>query len=88
VNEPVPAYVHAKRKTINFPKNDQDLVTYLQNQGIDYIVIAPLLQSPRNTELSKDVNEAQSEMETMPDLFQLVFENAGNNVRVYQYLGK
>ena len=88
VNEPVPAYVHVKRKNINFPKNDQELESYLQNQGIDYLVIAPLLQSPRSTELSKDVKEAQSKIASLPDAFQLVFEDVDNNVRVYQYTGQ
>jgi hypothetical protein len=88
VNEPVPAYVHVQRKTINFPKNDQELEAYLQNQGVDYVVIAPLLQSPRSTELSKDVQEIQSVIDSLPDAFKLVFEDTENNVKVYQYIGK
>lgn len=86
VNEPVPAYVHVKRKTINFPKNDQELEAYLKNQGIDYIVIAPLLRSPRSTELNKDVQKMQATLEAMPDVFQLVFEDIENNLRVYEYI--
>lgn len=88
VNEPVPAYVHVQRKTINFPKNDQELEAYLQNQGVDYVVIAPLLQSPQSTELSKDVQEIQSIIESLPNAFELVFEDTENNVKVYQYIGK
>ncbi|MFM8875633.1 MAG: hypothetical protein ACKOGC_06135, partial [Anaerolineae bacterium] len=86
VNEPVPAYVHVKRKTINFPKNDQELEAYLKNQGIDYIVIAPLLRSPRSTELNKDAQKMQATLEAMPDVFQLVFEDIENNLRVYEYI--
>lgn len=86
VNEPVPAYVHVQRKTINFPKNNQELEAYLQNQGVEYIVIAPLLQSPRSPELSKDVNAIKIEIDSLPDKFLLVFEDADNNVRVYEYL--
>lgn len=86
VNEPVPAYVHVKRQTINFPKNDQNLEQYLNNQGIDYIVIAPSLQSPRSTELSKDVKEIQDEINSSPENFRLVFEDVENNVKVYEYL--
>lgn len=88
VNEPVPAYVHVKRKTINFPKNDQELEKYLENQGIDYIVIAPLLQSPRSTELSKDIREMAGKIHSQPELYRMVFEDAENNVRVYEYLGE
>jgi hypothetical protein len=88
VNEPVPSYVHVKRKTIGFPKNEKELDQYLNNQGIDYIVIAPLLQSPRSTELDKDVKDIQDDINAAPGKFQLVFEDAKNNVRVYQYKGK
>lgn len=88
VNEPVPAYVHVKRKTINFPKNDQDMEKYLDNQGIDYIIIAPPLGSPRSTALGKDVKEIQAAMESLPEIFQLVFEDIEKNVRVYQYNGR
>ena len=88
VNEPVPAYVHVKRKTINFPKNGQDLEQYLNNQGVDYIIIAPLLQSPRGTELDKDIKEIQVEIVSLPGEFQLVFEDEENNVTVYEYSGQ
>lgn len=88
VNEPVPAYVHVKRQTINFPKNGQELEAYLQNQSIDYIVIAPLLQSPRNTELSKDVEVTLAQMEASPNIFQLVFDDSENNIKVYEYKGQ
>ena len=88
VNEPVPAYVHVKRKTINFPKNDQDLETYIKNQEIDYIVIAPLLQSPKSTELDKDTEDFKTSIEALPEKFQLVFEDKDNNVQVYQYTVK
>lgn len=88
VNEPVPAYVHVKHRTINFPKNDQELEKYLENQGIDYIVIAPLLQSPRSTELSKDIREMAGKIHSQPELYRMSFEDAENNVRVYEYLGE
>ncbi|MDP2777651.1 MAG: hypothetical protein Q8O48_08395, partial [Anaerolineales bacterium] len=53
VNEPVPAYVHTQRKTIGYPNEGQDLEKYLNNQGIDYIIISPKLQSPRTSELDE-----------------------------------
>ncbi|HND47961.1 MAG TPA: hypothetical protein PLL95_05330 [Anaerolineales bacterium] len=88
VNEPVPAYVHVKHKTINFPKNDQDLEQYIKKQDIEYIVIAPQLQSPKSTELSKDIQTIQSQIESQPNAFQVVFESKENNVTVYQYTGQ
>ncbi len=88
VNEPVPAYVHEKLKTINFQKNDQVLQQYLENQGVGYIVIAPVLQSPRSTEISKDAKEIQSQIDALPNSFELVFEDKKNNIRVYLYTGE
>ena len=86
VNEPVPAYVHVKRKTINFPKNDQDLEKYLENQGIDYIVIAPPLRSPRSTDLGSDIARIAEELAAAPGKYKLVFEDSGENVRVYKFM--
>ncbi|NOH01709.1 MAG: hypothetical protein HND47_06990 [Chloroflexi bacterium] len=85
VNEPVPAYVHVKRRTIGFPKNDQDLLTYLDNQGIDYIIVAPPLQSPPGTELEKKVEEQILPiLESMPERFVVVYESPQQNVTVYR----
>ena len=85
VNEPVPAYVHVKRQTINFPKDGQELQKYLDNQGIDYIIIAPPLQSPRSADLSVDVKRTAVELGGSPEAYKLVFEDRDNNVRVYEY---
>lgn len=86
VNEPVPAYVHVKRKTINFPKNGQGLERYLENQGIDYIVIAPSLRSPRSTDLGSDIARIEKELAAAPGKYKLVFEDSSENVRVYQFM--
>lgn len=86
VNEPVPAYVHVQRKTINFPKNGQDLEKYLQNQGIDYIVVAPPLQSPPAKELDRDTEEVLAILASAPDTYRIVFEDADRRVKVFEYL--
>jgi hypothetical protein len=86
VNEPVPAYPHVQRKTINFPKQNQDLIRYLDNQGIDYIIISPLLQSPRSLDLDPVIeNQILPLLESSPDLFILVYKNDEYNVKVFQY---
>ena len=86
VNEPVPAYPHVQRKTIGFPKNGQDLIKYLDNQGIDYIIISPALQSPRSLGLDLFIqNEILPTLQSAPDIFVLVYENTEYNVSVYQY---
>jgi hypothetical protein len=88
VNEPVPAYPHVQRKTINFPKRGQGLFKYLDNQGIDYIIVSPLLQSPRSLDLDSFIkNEVLTTLQSNSDLFVIVYENNEYNVIVYQYNG-
>jgi len=88
VNEPVPAYPHVQRKTINFPKSGQDLFKYLDNQEIDYIIISPVLQSPRSLDLEPVIQqEVLPILESSSEMFTLVYENAEYNVFVYQYNG-
>jgi hypothetical protein len=86
VNEPVPSYVHVRRKTINFPRQGQDLIKYLDNQGIDYIIIAPPLQSPRSTELEPVTREQiLPTLKADPESFSIVYSNPEYNVTVYRY---
>ncbi|MBC7879134.1 MAG: hypothetical protein H7Y59_18335 [Anaerolineales bacterium] len=88
VNEPVPAYIHVQRKTIGYPNDNQDLEKYLNNQGIDYIVVSPKLQSPRTTKLD-EYTEAQilPVLMSNPERFIVVYNNSEYNVTVYQYEG-
>ncbi|MEK6750983.1 MAG: hypothetical protein AABZ00_01855 [Chloroflexota bacterium] len=86
VNEPVPAYVHVQRKTIGYPANGQDLEKYLNNQGVDYIVISPRLQSPRSVALDEDIkNQILPALESAPGKFIVVYSNPEYNVTVYRY---
>ncbi|MFN8383848.1 MAG: hypothetical protein U0V02_18060 [Anaerolineales bacterium] len=87
VNEPVPAYVQVKRKTIGFPKAGQDLESYLNNQGIDYIVVSPKLQSPRSVVLDEfTLNQVLPILNSQGDKFKIVFTDTEHNVTVYEYL--
>lgn len=87
VNEPVPAYVQVKRKTIGYPKAGQDLESYLNNQGIDYIVVSPKLQSPRSTALDETtLNQIMPILNSQADKFKIVFTNEEYNVTVYEYI--
>jgi hypothetical protein len=90
VNEPVPAYVHVRRQTISFPRQGgQDLEKFLINQGIDYIIIAPRLHSPRTTELDEYIEErVLPVINSAPDRFIMVYSNPEHNVTVYQYIGQ
>ena len=88
VNEPVPAYVHTQRKTIGYPNAGQDLEKYLNNQGIDYIVISPKLQSPRSTKLDEFTEEQILPiLNSAHDQFVVVYVNPEYNVTVYKVEG-
>ncbi len=90
VNEPVPAYPHVRRKTVSFPRqSQQSLEAFLTNQGVDYVVIAPRLQSPRGTELDDYIREhVLPVIESAPERFIMVYFNAEHNVTVYRYTGQ
>lgn len=86
VNEPVPAYPHVQRKTVGYPNNGQDLEKYLNNQGIDYVIVAPLLQSPRSVELDQFVKaKILPILQADSQKFLVVYSNPEYNVTVYQY---
>jgi len=88
VNEPVPAYVHVQRKTIGYPTNGQELERYLDNQGIDYIVVSPKLQSPRSMELDNfTIKQLLPILNSQAEKFKIVFTSEEYNVTVYEYLG-
>lgn len=85
VNEPVPAYVHVQRKTIGYPNAGQDLEKYLNNQGIDYIVISPKLQSPRTTELDEFTEkQVLPILNSAPGKFVVMYASPEYNVTVYK----
>ncbi|MCL4272934.1 MAG: phospholipid carrier-dependent glycosyltransferase [Anaerolineales bacterium] len=90
VNEPVPAYPHARRKTVSFPRqSQQNLEAFLTDQDVDYIVIAPRLQSPRSTELDGYIRErVLPVIESAPERFIMVYFNTEHNVTVYRYTGQ
>jgi hypothetical protein len=86
VNEPVPVYVQMRRKTVVYPKDLQSIENYMVNQGADYIIISPKLQSPRSTKLDGDVEtQLLPILNGDPNKFKIVYRNVKNNVTVYQF---
>jgi hypothetical protein len=85
VNEPVPAYPHVRRKTVPYPREGRDLEKYLENQGVDYIIISPKLQSPRSAALDEFVQtQIVPMLEAHPEKFTAVYFNPEHNVTVYR----
>jgi hypothetical protein len=86
VNEPVPVYVQIRRKTVVYPKDLQSIENYMVNQGADYIIISPKLQSPRSTKLDGDIEtQLLPILNGDPNKFKIVYRNVKNNVTVYQF---
>ena len=85
VNEPVPAYVQAHRKTVGYPRDLQNIENYVVNQGIDYIVISPLLQTPRSTILDEGVEKQLLPiLNSAPGKYTVVYRSGEHNVTVYR----
>ena len=85
VNEPVPAYVQAHRKTVGYPRDLQNIENYVVNQGIDYIVISPLLQTPRSTILDEGVEKQLLPiLNSAPEKYTVVYRSGEHNVTVYR----
>lgn len=85
VNEPVPAYIQVRRKTVRYPRDLQSIEKYVVNQEIDYIIISPELEAPRSTKLDEDVEtQLLPILNGSPNKFVIVYRNAEYNVTVYQ----
>ncbi len=85
VNEPVPAYIQVRRKTVGYPRDLQSIEKYVVNQEIDYIIISPELEAPRSTNLDEDVEtQLLPILNGNPNKFVIVYRNAEYNVTVYQ----
>jgi hypothetical protein len=86
VNEPVPAYIQMRRKTIGYPKELENIENYLINQDIDYIIVGPKLQSPRSTKLDERVEtQLLPILNGNPDKFTVVYHNSKYNVTIYRF---
>jgi len=85
VNEPVPAYVQMRRRTVAFPFNLKNVEEILVKQKVDYIIISPALQSPRSTKLDAKIkSQLLPILNANPDKFVVVYQNVENNVTVYK----
>jgi len=86
VNEPVPAYVQMRRQTVGYPRALENIESYIVDQGIDYIIVSPKLQSPRSSDLDEDVAT-----QLLPILngdfnkFTVVYHNPKYNVTIYKF---
>ena len=86
VNEPVPAYIQMRRQTVGYPRALENIENYIVDQGIDYIIISPKLQSPRSLKLDEDVVT-----QLLPILngdfnkFTVVYHDSKLNITIYKF---
>ena len=86
VNEPVPAYVQMRRQTVGYPRALENIENYIVDQGIDYIIVSPKLQSPRSLKLDEDVVT-----QLLPILngdfnkFTVVYHDSKLNITIYKF---
>lgn len=85
--DPVSDYLYTRRKTIAYPKTDeQDVEEYIKANNIDYIIISPKLQTPRSNELDDYVKtHLLPAFAKQPNRFRIVYTNPMHNVAVYEY---
>lgn len=86
-SDPVPDYLYARRKTIAYPSNEQNIENYIEDNNINYLIISPKLQIPKNNTLDEYVvTNILPVITPNKDKFKLVYKNIAHNVKVYQYL--
>jgi hypothetical protein len=83
--DPIPRFLYARRATVYYPSKEQDLEAYIRDLGVDYILVAPILKTPRDNTLDQ-----YTRLQLLPYLtanserFKVVFANPEHNVQVYE----
>ena len=83
--DPIPRYLYARRTTVAFPQSDQDLETYLRDMNVNYILVAPFLQTPTDYRLDQYTrSHLMPYLLDNPDNFRVVFTDPDHNVRIFE----
>jgi len=86
VNEPVPAYVQMRRQTVGYPRALENIENYIVDQGIDYIIVSPKLQSPRSLKLDEDVvTQLLPILNGDLNKFTVVYHDSKLNITIYKF---
>ena len=82
--DPVPRYLYLQRRTVDYPDRAQDIGSYLHENGVDYILVAPLLQSPRTTQLDGYMlSVLLPYLDANPEDFRARFQDLEHAVTIY-----
>ena len=85
VEDPVPDYLYAHRRTVAYPSGEQDIEKYVASNSVNYIMISPKLQTPRSNELDSFAEgRLVPLLRANPHKFVSVYANAFHNVTVYK----
>ena len=82
--DPIPDSLYAHRKTVRYPATTDNLDLFLQANNVDYILIAPRLQSPRPTNLDPMTMDLQSALIAKPRSYPEVYSDAPENLSIYR----
>ena len=85
---PVSVYLYARRKTIPYPFEKQDVEKYIATSGVDYIIVSPGLKFPQGSQGANLDQFIQTRMiplvESKPERFKVAYTNAVHQVTVYE----
>jgi hypothetical protein len=85
--DPVTDFLYVRRKTLPYPKEEQDLLKGITDSGADYVIVAPPVHSPRGPSAPPLDEFTQSALlpvlEAHPDRFPPLFSDETNHVSVY-----
>jgi hypothetical protein len=81
---PLSQYLYARRKTIGFPSEAQDLLPEIRKAGVEYLLFSPGLL-PGQENWSEDMRKRLFPyVQAVPDLFRVVYSDPERDVFVYR----
>jgi hypothetical protein len=78
---PISHYLYANRKTVAYPKDNQNIEQYIRDNGIDYIIVSRELEINNLNEYT--VSFLIPELTSKPNKYYAVFVDSVHDVTVY-----
>ena len=87
----VPTYLYARRHTVNYPTEGENIAEYLAENQVDYVLIQPSLKDVDRTKNLSELNEytvtkLQPYLNAHPEDFEGVFAIPTQNIVVYEVI--
>ncbi len=82
---PVPDYLYIRRLTVDYPRKEEDVLTYLQQNEVQYLIVRPNLRNWDSKLLDPIAQEILIPfINAETEKFQVVYSNQDEAVTVYQ----